>query len=229
MIAIILFVGLFTPVRSKISNRLDQFKSYLYYRENPPGENVFVPHQKIEFSLTETVMASAATQAVEKTANALTAAAPSATLPQASIVPVLSAIPTQTATPAPKPSETPVPLPAHFQLDGVKYEDQHGVWNYCAPANLSMALTFWGWTGDRLTAGKWLKPFDKDKNVMFYEMQNFVAEMTGLRSIIRHIGNADLVKRLIVNGFPVLIEKGSFAGSERKPQLDGALQSDNRI
>ena len=25
----------------------------------------------------------------------------------------------------------------------MKYETQHGIWNYCAPTNLSMALTFW--------------------------------------------------------------------------------------
>lgn len=45
---------------------------------------------------------------------------------------------------------------------------------------------------------------------MFYEMEQFVSQNTGLRSIVRRGGTSTLLKRLIVSGFPVLIEKGAF-------------------
>jgi tetratricopeptide (TPR) repeat protein len=88
--------------------------------------------------------------------------------------------------------------------------DQHGLWNYCAPANLAMALSYWGWQGDRLDTGKWLKPYDKDKNVMPYEMAAYVNETTDLKAIVRVGGNLELVKKLVANGFPVLAEKGTW-------------------
>ncbi|PWH17666.1 MAG: hypothetical protein DDG59_07765 [Anaerolineae bacterium] len=88
--------------------------------------------------------------------------------------------------------------------------DQHGLWNYCAPANLAMALSYWGWSGDRLDTGKWLKPYSKDKNVMPYEMAAYVNENTDLKAIVRVGGSLDLVKSLVANGFPVLAEKGTW-------------------
>jgi hypothetical protein len=42
-----------------------------------------------------------------------------------------------------------------------------------------MALSYWGWDGDRMDAGKWLKPFDEDLNVMPYEMASYAAKKPG--------------------------------------------------
>jgi hypothetical protein len=88
--------------------------------------------------------------------------------------------------------------------------DQHGLWNYCAPANLAMALSYWGWGGDRLDTGKVLKPYQKDKNVMPYEMEAYVREKTDLGVVSRVGGDFDLLKRLLVAEFPVLVEKGAY-------------------
>ena len=88
--------------------------------------------------------------------------------------------------------------------------DQHGLWNYCAPSNLAMALSYWGWEGDRLDTGQYLKPFEEDKNVMPYEMVNYVEEMTNLSVVVRSGGTLDLLKLLIANGYPVLVEKGAM-------------------
>jgi tetratricopeptide (TPR) repeat protein len=104
----------------------------------------------------------------------------------------------------------------------VVYVDQHNRWNYCGPANLTMALNFWGWPGTRDDVARVVKPGVQDpsldfiqqgrwdKNVMPYEMANFVIDHTDLNVMTRSGGDIELVKRLVVNGFPVLIEKGYY-------------------
>jgi tetratricopeptide (TPR) repeat protein len=120
------------------------------------------------------------------------------------------------------PTLTPTPLPEAVILDGVVYVDQHGRWNYCGPANLTMALNFWGWPGDRDDVAAVVKPGIQnpannfieqgrwDKNVMPYEMMNFVIDETDFNVVMRYGGDNDLVKRFIAAGFPVLIEKGYY-------------------
>ena len=90
------------------------------------------------------------------------------------------------------------------------YEDQHGRWNYCAPANLAMALSFWGWQGNRDVVGPVLKPDEKDKNVMPYEMVDYIETQTNLKVFERVGGDLDLLKRFLAAGYPVLVEKGTY-------------------
>jgi tetratricopeptide (TPR) repeat protein len=97
------------------------------------------------------------------------------------------------------------------RLEGIKYEDQHNRWNYCGPANLSMALTYWGWDGNRDVVGEYVKPSDKDKNVMPYEMEDFVETQTnGMAALSRMGGDIELLKRMLAAGFPVVAEKGYY-------------------
>ncbi len=217
ILALLVFVGLFTPARHLISFRIDDVKSRIFYRFHAPDQTVFIPQESSPYAVipddqnptplqnsTETVPDSTATLELSKT--------PDIQETEATLIRTNTAVPTATPSPTSTliPTATEIPLPSSASIQGVKYEDQHGIWNYCAPTNLSMAMTFWGWDGDRLKAGKWLKPFEKDKNVMFYEMENFVAENSGLRSIVRIGGTEQLLKRMIASGFPVLIEKGSY-------------------
>jgi hypothetical protein len=96
-------------------------------------------------------------------------------------------------------------------LTEVKYEHQHGRLNYCGPANFSMALTYWGWNGNRDVVGKAVKPSDKDKNVMPYELQDFITDnVPGMTSVIRYGGDIDMLKRMVSAGFPVVVEKGIY-------------------
>ena len=100
--------------------------------------------------------------------------------------------------------------------------DQHGGWNLCGPSNLTMALKFWGWSGSRDDVIKVVKPGinnpkldfitrgKPDKNVMPYEMVDFVQDDTEYHAFYRYGGDEDLIKRLIASGFPVLIEKGVY-------------------
>jgi hypothetical protein len=182
------------PVHSRLAWRVDEAQARIKYALNPPEEAVFVPQQGAQAN-------------VQPTPSPLSEATASTT-PTAT--PTLVG-PTDTPAPSPTPTITPTPLPDQAVLSGVKYEDQHQRWNYCGPANLSMALTFWGWDGNRDVVGEYVKPEDDDKNVMPYEMQDFVeTQTTGMAALVRPGGEIDLLRGLIAAGFPVLVEKGYY-------------------
>jgi tetratricopeptide (TPR) repeat protein len=74
-----------------------------------------------------------------------------------------------------------------------------------------MALTYWGWDGNRDVIGKAVKPSDKDKNVMPYELQDYITDtVPGMTSVVRNGGDIDLLKRLVSEGYPVVVEKGIY-------------------
>ncbi len=176
---------LIAPVRERILWKVDEYKVRIDYALNPPEQSVFVPLETM----------------------------PVAPLP--SITPTIFTTPTppsesEVVVATNTPTLSPTNLPSKIKLDGIKYQDQHGLWNYCAPANLAMQLSYWGWDGDRLDTGWVLKPFEKDKNVMLYEMADYVLEHTNLQAIVRSGGNNNMVKKLLANGFPILVEKGVF-------------------
>lgn len=173
------------PVHARLAWRVDNLLTSLKYALNPPESVVFIP--------AETALPSPTLP-------------PSAT-PTATIQP---SGPTATSAPSLTPTVTATPLPGFVKLDGVTYEDQHGRLNYCGPANLAMALTYWGWDGNRDTVGYAVKPNADDKNVMPYEMADFISANTGLSSVTRLGGDIELVKSLVASGFPVLLEKGTF-------------------
>jgi hypothetical protein len=195
--AIAIFViGLYyvPPIHSRLSWRLDSLRTQIKYMINPPDEAVFRPGQQDQLDIAVTAMMQ--------------------TL-QATMMPQSGATAQATSTPGPgttlAPALTSTPLPATVQLSGVKYEHQHGRLNYCGPANFSMALTYWGWNGNRDVVGKAVKPSDKDKNVMPYELQDFIADnVSGMTSVIRYGGDIDMLKRMVSAGFPVVVEKGIY-------------------
>jgi hypothetical protein len=162
-------------------------------------KSVLAPPEKVEFI----------TQA-QSTPLAANASQPSPTPTAAPTSTPTATQPASTPLPSSTPTQTPTPLPAALNLTGVRYMDQHGLWNYCAPSNLAMALSYWGWEGDRLDTGKVLKPYDKDKNVMPYEMADYVLTQTDLSVVNRVGGDFDLLKRFLASGFPVLVEKGAY-------------------
>jgi hypothetical protein len=179
------------PVNSRLAWRLDELRTRVKYAFNPPEEAIFVPQST----------GLPAPQVSTFTATPTLPPSPTATVPG----------PTETPLPSPTPTISPTPLPESVILEGVKYEDQHNRWNYCGPANLSMALTFWGWDGNRDVVGQQIKPNDDDKNIMPYEMQDFVAGQTeGLSTLLRYGGDIEVLKRLVSGGFPVIAEKGYY-------------------
>ncbi len=176
-------------VETRLAPRIDQLRTRIVYALNPPEEAVFVPQEQ--------------EQQVTLPTQTVTLPAPT---PTATVTPTQEG-PTNTLAPSPTPTITPTPLPESVVLEGVKYEDQHHRWNYCGPANLSMALTYWGWDGNRDVVGEYVKPSDKDKNVMPYEMQDFVETQTdGMGAMVRMGADIELIKRMLATGFPVVAE-----------------------
>jgi hypothetical protein len=120
------------------------------------------------------------------------------------------------------PTVTSTPVPQKVILEGVTFVDQMNRWNYCGPANLTMALKYVGWHGTRDEVGAAIKPGvddpgldaiqrpQTDVNVMPYEMVDFVNDQTPYRAPFRYGGTLDLIKRLIAAGFPVITEKSIY-------------------
>jgi tetratricopeptide (TPR) repeat protein len=195
----------FPPIHDRLAPRVEQVRAQIKYAINPPDEAVFVPAE-VSVSVTP-----------------LFTSTPSATpIPPTPTETLAPEAPTFTPQPSLTPTVTPTHLPVVTILDGVKYVDQHGRWNYCGPANLTMALNFWGWPGDRDDVARVVKPGVQDpkldfiqqgkldKNVMPYELADFVNEQTAFKAIVRYGGDLDLLRELIAAGFPPIVEKGYF-------------------
>jgi tetratricopeptide (TPR) repeat protein len=55
------------------------------------------------------------------------------------------------------------------------------------------------------------KPANKDKNVMPYELQNYITEkVPEMSSVIRFGGDIDVLRHMVSAGFPVVVEKGIY-------------------
>jgi hypothetical protein len=192
-IAIILLIGLYyiPPIRSRLSWRMEALRTNIKYMVKPPEEAVFQPTQQAQLDV-----------AVTKMMQTL----------QATMTPQPIGSASGAATAVLQPTITATPLPATVMLQGIKYEHQHGRHNYCGPANFSMALTYWGWTGNRDVIGKVVMPIElKDKNVMPYELQDYIIDnVPGMSSVVRYGGDLDMLKRLVAGGFPVVVEKGIY-------------------
>lgn len=115
-----------------------------------------------------------------------------------------------TVTPTFTPTPTLEPLPAQVMLEGLAIETQG--FNNCGPANLSIALQYWGDETTQMQAASYLKPNEEDRNVSPWQINEYVNEFTTLKSTAHASGTMDLLKRLIAAGFPVVIEKGYEPG-----------------
>ena len=178
-------------VQDRIGWRVSELRARIKYAISPPEEAVFTPNPTLRAMVQSTLLALTPTATLTSTPG-----------------------PTSTPTSSPTPTIEPTPIPESVQLKGVRHEYQK--WNNCGPANLSMALSYWGWVGDQRDTAAYLKPNPRDKNVMPYEMAGFVEDKTDLHVVVRVGGDLDLIKRFIAADFPVLVEKG-FEG----PGFDG--------
>ncbi len=200
-ILLVLGVGIFflPPVYSRAMPRVEGWISSVKYLINPPDEAIFQPQQQsqVDAAVTQMMQTHVATQTIQ---------------------------PTSTPTPGPtlRPTFTSTPLPSSVSWTDFRYEDQKNRWNYCGPANISMALNFVGWEGDRDDVARSIKPGVQDPkldfiqqgrsdvNVMPYEMVDFVNDETEFRALSRPGGDIDLAKRLLAAGFPFIAEKGYY-------------------
>ncbi|MDZ4762956.1 MAG: C39 family peptidase [Chloroflexota bacterium] len=107
-------------------------------------------------------------------------------------------MPTQAAT------AQAVVLPASARMYGFTHVQQ--LWNNCGPANITMALSFFGWSDSQETAANFLKPVAEDKNVTPAEMVNFVNTQSQIKAITRIGGDMDMLKAFIAANIPVIVE-----------------------
>ena len=116
------------------------------------------------------------------------------------------AITLASTTPTPPPTATPWPVPAATRMTGFTHVYQE--WNNCGPATMVMALTYFGRIHSQRDTATELRPNQEDRNVTPQEMAGFVNAQEGLRAVARVNGDLNLLKRLLANNIPVIIEIG---------------------
>jgi tetratricopeptide (TPR) repeat protein len=186
------------PVHERLAWRVESLRTQVRYALNPPDQALFVPQGTPDMEHLVQIV-EATLQALAPTPSMLPIQAESTLLEnQASL--------TQTPFPTATPTISTTPLPESVSLSGIRHEWQS--FNNCGPANLSMALSYWGWSGDQSDTRAYLRPHPDDYNVMPEEMLAFVETQTDLKALLRFGGDLDLLKRLVAAGFPVILEKG---------------------
>ncbi len=106
-------------------------------------------------------------------------------------------------------SESQIDLPSVYSMHSLG-SDLQG-WNNCGPATLTNALAYFGYEDDQNRAADWLKPNYEDKNVSPWQMAEFVNTQVPeipVYALVRSGGTLQQLQKLMVNGFPVVIEKG---------------------
>ena len=143
-----------------------------------------------------------------------------ATIPADLITPIPTTIAPQTASQRHLPLR---PVPVQVNLPAPAFEDEKKFPNNCGPATLTMALRFYGWSGDQFTISKVIKPQPDDRNVNPDELVWWVRNNPGglgLKAESRVNGNIALLKELLAAGFPVMIEETFIFDSAYWPNDD---------
>lgn len=143
-------------------------------------------------------------------ATAATATPPASPTPlavaQSYSTPTLAATPQPFPTATQPPTATPWPIPATARMTGFTHVFQE--WNNCGPATMVMALTHFGRVLSQRDTALVMRPNPEDRNVSPQEMADFANAQEGLRGVARINGDLDLLKRLLANQVPVIIEIG---------------------
>ena len=194
-------------VHGRLAWRLANWQAKIHHLLNPPEALVFVPVGTALPGLAETI----AKATLDVLIPSATSSPPAASLaPQSEQVTGPAPSPTASETPQPTstPSPSPTPLPGKTLLTGIVHEYQQ--FNNCGPANLAMALSYWGWQGDQRDTRAYLRPnlAVDDKNVMPSEMVAYIEQFTHLAALTRLGGDLDLLRSLLAAGYPVLVEAG---------------------
>jgi len=118
-----------------------------------------------------------------------------------------TAIPTATPTLTPLPTPTPAPVyqaaQPYVELTG--FTNVWQTWNNCGPATLSMNLSYYGGIVGQAEIAAIIKPNPDDKNVSPEELVTY-ARSQGYHAQLRVNGNRDLLRTLVSNNIPVIIE-----------------------
>jgi hypothetical protein len=201
MLAAVLFIE---PIRERAAWRIGALQTRIFYALNPPDQVIFIPKEGA--SPTPQTGMPTREQDPTPTRTPTQTASPVPTQTPTVPGPTSTPVPTATLTPTLTPSPTQTPIPEAVLLSGIRHEWQS--FNNCGPANLAMALSYWGWVGDQRDTRAYLRPHPDDYNVMPEEMVRFVDEETELQAVLRVGGDLELLKRMVAAGYPVIVEKG---------------------
>ncbi|MEZ4618051.1 MAG: C39 family peptidase [Caldilineaceae bacterium] len=121
--------------------------------------------------------------------------------------PVLVATEPEPTTAAISTAPTPLPRyqPAVARVELTGFNHQWQTWNNCGPATLSMNLSYFGNPLTQADIGAVLRRHEDDKNVSPEELVDF-ARSQGYHAQLRVNGNRDLMRLLLSNGVPVIVE-----------------------
>lgn len=89
-------------------------------------------------------------------------------------------------------------------LPGAKWVPQS--FNNCGPATTSMVLQYFGFTVDQNETKARLRTNPDDKNVFTYEIADYIKSDYGIESKLLYGGDINLLKKLLANGFYVVVE-----------------------
>lgn len=203
LVALSVLVYFLPPVHTRLAWRVSEVRARIQDIIAPPEKVVFRPQDTAAPEEEVATMVAATLRALTPSPTACpNNDCSTPTVTPTPVAPVSSATQLPTST----PTITPTSIPAKMILAGVVHEYQ--TWNNCGPANLAMELSFWKWKGTQKETAAYLKPNERDKNVMPYEMKSFVEEKTDFKAVVRMAGDLSLLKQFIAAGFPVIVEKG---------------------
>ncbi|OOV11885.1 peptidase C39 [Deinococcus sp. LM3] len=101
-------------------------------------------------------------------------------------------------------------LPASVTLKNIRHEPQS--LNNCAPVTAMTLLGYYGASVTQAQAAAVMKDYPGDPQVTSVELANYLGR-AGLRSVIRYAGDAELLRTLVANGFPVVLQQRLQQGS----------------
>ncbi len=78
--------------------------------------------------------------------------------------------------------------------------------NNCGPATTAMVLQYFGFNVSQEETKAHLRTSADDKNVFTYEISDYLRKDYGIESKIFYGGNLQLIKKLIANGFYIVVE-----------------------
>jgi tetratricopeptide (TPR) repeat protein len=133
---------------------------------------------------------------------------PAPALAATTVTPIPSPIPSLTPSPTLTPTPTPTPLltPVAEQVLLEPMTHTWQTWNNCGPATVAMCLSYLGRTETQAEVAAVLRPDPEDKNISPQEMAAYVRNL-GLGATARINGRTAVLKGLLSNGIPVIVEQ----------------------
>lgn len=175
----------------------------------PSGDPIAAVATATTAPASATVAATTATTAPTETATLEPSATPEPTqTATATTEPTATATPEPTNTPTPEATATPAveiePLALQVDLPGIAHEYQR--LNNCGPVSTSMALSYYGSTLTQYDIAPIVKGGPTDTNASPQELSRFIQEQ-GFSAPVQYNGNSDVVRALLSNGIPVIVEQ----------------------